>query len=96
MSHRFPRLKGVKEESDPTKTDGFDDAALLPGGTDDLADEALPLGEGPPSEHYEESLYEPRLTSEEAGDEGVEGSESLQLKLSKSTPGVSSKGHQTW
>ena len=49
VSYRFPRLKGVKEESDPTKTDGFDDAALLSGGTDDLADEALPLAEGAPS-----------------------------------------------
>ena len=38
VSYRFPRLKGVKEESDPAKTEGFDDPALLPGGTDDLAD----------------------------------------------------------
>ena len=36
VSYRFPRLKGVKEESDPAKTEGFDDPALLPRGTDDL------------------------------------------------------------
>ena len=86
VSYRFPRLKGVKEESDPTKIDGFDDAALLPGGTDDLADEALPLAEGAPSEHYEESLYEPSLTSEEAGDEGVEGPREFAAKVVEEHP----------
>ena len=86
VSYRFPRLKGVKEESDPTKTDGFDDAALLPGGTDDLADEALPLAEGAPSEHYEESLYEPSLTSEEAGEEGVEGPREFAAKVVEEHP----------
>ncbi|CAE7255754.1 GIP [Symbiodinium sp. CCMP2592] len=30
VSYRFPRLRGVKEESDPSQTEGFDDAALLP------------------------------------------------------------------
>ena len=42
VSYRFPRLKGVKEEPDPTTAEGFEsfeDPALLPGGTDDLADE---------------------------------------------------------
>ena len=29
VSYRFPRLKGVKEESDPAKTEGCDDPALL-------------------------------------------------------------------
>ena len=86
VSYRFPRYKGVKEESDPTKTDGFDDAALPPGGTDDLADEALPLGEGAPSEHYEESLYEPSLTSEEAGEEGVEGPREFAAKVVEEHP----------
>ena len=39
VSYRFPRLKGVKEEPDPTTAEGFEDPALLPGGPDDLADE---------------------------------------------------------
>ena len=56
VSYRFPRLKGVKEESDPTKPDGFDDAALLPGGTDDLADEALPLAQRVPQASTTRSL----------------------------------------
>ena len=30
VSYRFPRLKGVKEESDPAKTEGFDDPARQP------------------------------------------------------------------
>ena len=34
VSYCFPRFKGVKAESDPTKTDGFDDATRLPGQTD--------------------------------------------------------------
>ena len=29
----IPRLKGVKEEPDPTTAEGFEDPALLPGGT---------------------------------------------------------------
>ena len=38
VSYHFPRLKGVKDVSDPAKTQGFDDPALLPRKTDDLAD----------------------------------------------------------
>ena len=64
VSYRFPRLKGVKEESDPAKTEGFDDPALLPRGTDDLADnpsESRPP-EGPGAEEredYQDPLHSP-------------------------------------
>ncbi|CAE7740893.1 GIP [Symbiodinium sp. CCMP2592] len=86
VSYRFPRLKGVKEESDPTQTEGFDDAALLPGGTDDLADEAFPVAEGHPREDYEDSLYEPsseEKEEEEAEDEGVEGPREFAAKVAE-------------
>ncbi|CAE7836586.1 GIP, partial [Symbiodinium sp. CCMP2592] len=85
VSYRFPRLKGVKEESDPSQTEGFDDAALLPGGTDDLADEAFPAAEGPPHEDYEDSLYEPSLAEEEeeAEGEGVEGPREFAAKVAE-------------
>ena len=91
VSYRFPRLKGVKEESDPTKTDGFDDATLLPGGADDLADEAFPVAEGAPREDYEDSLYEPSLEEEEAEEEGVEGPRKFAAKVVEEHPWESAK-----
>ena len=98
VSYRFPRLKGVKEEPDPCTTDGFDDPALLPGGTDDLADEAFPAAEGAPREDYEDSLYEPSLEEEEAKE--LKGQENLQPKLSMSIRGsqlsVSFKRPRKW
>ena len=71
----------MKEEPDPCTTDGFDDPALLPGGTDDLADEAFPAAEGAPREDYEDSLYEPSLEEEEAEEEGVEGPREFAAKV---------------
>ena len=79
VSYRFPRLKGVKEEPDPTTAEGFEDPALLPGGTDDLADEdpieqigdrllsRRPKGEAEVEsrEDYEDSLYQPSGGEEE-------------------------------
>ena len=79
ISYRFPRLKGVKEEPDPTTAEGFEDPALLPGGTDDLADEDpieqigdKLLSRGPKGEaevesreDYEDSLYQPSGDEEE-------------------------------
>ncbi|CAE7253758.1 GIP [Symbiodinium sp. CCMP2592] len=93
VSYRFPRLKGVKEESDPSQTEGFDDAALLPGGTDDLADEAFPAAEGPPHEDYEDSLYEPSLAEEEeeAEGEGVEGPREFAAKVAEEHPWESAR-----
>ncbi|CAE6927184.1 GIP [Symbiodinium sp. CCMP2592] len=89
----FPRLKGVKEKSDPSQTEGFDDAALLPGGTDDLADEAFPAAEGPPREDYEDSLYEPSLAEEEeeAEGEGVEGPREFAAKVAEEHPWESAR-----
>ncbi|CAE7579192.1 GIP [Symbiodinium sp. CCMP2592] len=93
VSYRFPRLRGVKEESDPSQTEGFDDAALLPGGTDDLADEAFPAAEGPPCEDYEDSLYEPSLAEEEeeAEGEGVEGPREFAAKVAEEHPWESAR-----
>ena len=91
VSYRFPRLKGVKEEPDPCTTDGFDDQALLPGGTDDLADEAFPAAEGAPREDYEDSLYEPSLEEEEAEEEGVEGPREFAAKVVDEHPWESAK-----
>ncbi|CAE7802253.1 GIP [Symbiodinium sp. CCMP2592] len=93
VSYRFPRLKGVKEESDPSQTEGFDDAALLPGGTDDLADGAFPAAEGPPHEDYEDSLYEPSLAEEEdeAEGEGVEGPREFAAKVAEEHPWESAR-----
>ncbi|CAE7806114.1 rrp5 [Symbiodinium sp. CCMP2592] len=93
VSYRFPRLKGVKEESDPSQTEGFDDAALLPGGTDDLADEAFPAAEGPPHEDYEDSLYEPSLAEEEeeGEGEGVEGPREFAAKVAEEHPWESAR-----
>ncbi|CAE7412998.1 GIP [Symbiodinium sp. CCMP2592] len=94
VSYRFPRLRGVKEESDPSQTEGFDDAALLPGGTDDLADEAFPAAEGPPCEDYEDSLYEPSLAEEEeeeAEGEGVEGPREFAAKVAEEHPWESTR-----
>ena len=91
VSYRFPRLKGVKEEPDPCTTDGFDDPALLPGGTDDLADEAFPAAEGAPREDYEDSLYEPSLEEEEAEEEGVEGPREFAAKVVDEHPWESAK-----
>ena len=90
-SYRFPRLKGVKEEPDPCTTDGFDDPALLPGGTGDLADEAFPAAEGAPREDYEDSLYEPSLEEEEAEEEGVEGPREFAAKVVDEHPWESAK-----
>ena len=80
VSYRFPRLTGVKEESDPAAEEGFDDPALLPTGTDDLADHApvvvegadaeVPHPEGPgEGEDYEESVREPSSGEEEEEEE---------------------------
>ena len=91
VSYCFPRLKGVKEEPDPCTTDGFDDPALLPGGTDDLADEAFPAAEGAPREDYEDSLYEPSLQEEEAEEEGVEGPREFAAKVVDEHPWESAK-----
>ena len=73
VSYRFPRLKGVEEEPDPTTAKGFEDPALLPRGTDDLADEdpieqiGDPKGEAEVEsrEDYEDSLYQPSGCEEE-------------------------------
>ena len=45
VSYRFPRLKGVKEESDPAKTEGFDDPASFGEGRTILP--TTPLSHGP-------------------------------------------------
>ncbi|CAE7801156.1 GIP [Symbiodinium sp. CCMP2592] len=87
-SYRFPRLKGVKEESDPSQTEGFDDAALLPRETHDLADEAFPVAEGP---LREDSLYEPSLEEEESEDEGVEGPREFAAKVAEEHPWESAR-----
>ena len=60
------------------KTDGFDDATLLQGGTDDFADEALPIAKGARRGDSEDSLYEPRL---EEAEDGVEGPREFAAKV---------------
>ena len=80
VSYRFPRLKRVKEESEPCAADGFDDPALLPG-RDGLANETFPAAEGAPREDYDDSLYEPSFQEEEAEEEGIEGLKEFTAKV---------------
>ena len=89
VSYRFPRLKGVKEESDPAKTEGFDDPALLPGGTDDLADnpsESRPP-EGDPGaeerEDYQDPLYSPSGSEVEEEQEEEEEEDCKKVRAAK-------------
>ena len=89
VSYRFPRLKGVKEESDPAKTEGFDDPALLPGGTDDLADnpsESRPP-EGDPGaeerEDYQDPLYSPSGSEVEEEQEEEEEEDGKKVRAAK-------------
>ena len=89
VSYRFPRLKGVKEESDPAKTEGFDDPALLPGGTDDLADnpsESRPP-EGDPGaeerEDYQDPLYSPSGSEVEEEQEEEEEEDGKRVRAAK-------------
>ena len=89
VSYRFPRLKGVKEESDPAKTEGFDDPALLPGGTDDLADH--PSDSRPPEgdpgagerEDYQDPLYSPSSSEAEEEQEEEEEEDGKRVRAAK-------------
>ena len=89
VSYRFPRLKGVKEESDPAKTEGFDDPALLPGGTDDLADH--PSDSRPPEgdpgaeerEDYQDPLYSPSGSEAEEEQEEEEEEDGKRVRAAK-------------
>ena len=89
VSYRFPRLKGVKEESDPAKTEGFDDPALFAGGTDDLADnpsESRPL-EGDPGaeerEDYQDPLHSPSVSEVEEEQEEEEEEDGKRVRAAK-------------
>ena len=89
VSYRFPRLKGVKEESDPAKTEGFDDPALLPGGTDDLADH--PSDSRPPEgdpgaeerEDYQDPLYSPSGSEAEEEQEEEDEEDGKRVRAAK-------------
>ena len=79
----------MKEESDPAKTEGFDDPALLPGGTDDLADnpsESRPL-EGDPGaeerEDYQDPLYSPSVSEVEEEQEEEEEEDGKRVRAAK-------------
>ena len=73
VSYRFPRLKGVKEESDPAKTEGFPGRGrtILP---------TTPLSHGPwkgdpgaeECEDYRDPLYSPSVSEVEEEQEEEE------------------------
>ena len=83
------RPKGVKEESDPAKTAGFDDPALLPGGTDDLADNPAesrpPEGEAGAEERedYQDPLYSPSVSEVEEEQEEEEEEDGKKVRAAK-------------